>query len=608
MLTIKHCKTILILIFIALQNQIIAQLNSFENIESLEGKGFKNAVKGFFKDFRDFGDPFQLGGAVGLNMRSYDAFGGPQRQDPFFYTVNANVNLRIYQLDIPFSMVLAAKNNTLSYPSLSDLKQSLKDKLQDRKNGFARIGISPYFKWAKIHLGHRAMNFSKFTMSNINFFGAGMELTPGKTRISAMYGRLAKAEPIDLSLTTPNLPVYQRVGWATKLGYGDDKASADLVLFGAKDDQNSIALPTDYPKQVTPEANLAIGIQLQKLFFDLLRIKVDFTNSALSPNALDADSDKKSITNFLLSRKNTTYYSNAFESSLGYEGKVLNAGVLFTRVDADYKTLGAYFFNRDVMDMQGFVNFGLLDGKINTALKAGVQSNNLDKSKPTTTRRFIYDGQIAYAVEDLSANFNYSNNTSRVGYVLNQQLDSLNAVIITQDIGLNVNYNLPVMGTFKHAIAATGNIQEVSDDIEKPSRISTSRIFLTNLTYMVSLPADWKISLRGNYSNNIVQTIRLTRIGYGAGVRKSLFENKLTLGLDGNIYQNKNELDQKSRNIIGQFSFGYQIFKGMGLQLQWGLLNTTSDAGQSFTESTGNLGLQYQFNYAPKKKNRDAAK
>ena len=85
-------------------------------------------------------------------------------------------------------------------------------------------------------------------------------------------------------------------------------------------------------------------------------------------------------------------------------------------------------------------------------------------------------------------------------------------------------------------------------------------------------------------------------------MRKSFLENKITLGLDGNLYNNKNNLNQKSRNFIGQFSLGYQLFKNMGLQLQWVILNTNAEGATTFTESTGNLGLQYQFNYKPKKK------
>ena len=172
-----------------------------------------------------------MGGSLALNMRSYDAFGGPLRQDPFFYSVAANLNTRIYQIDLPISIVLTAKNTTHSYPSISDLKESLKDKLNEKKKSFARVGMSPYYKWTKLHLGHRAMFFSKYTMNNINFFGAGVELTPDKLRFGAMYGRLAKAEPIDLSLSSPNLPIYKRIGWGARLGYGDDLASADIEIF-----------------------------------------------------------------------------------------------------------------------------------------------------------------------------------------------------------------------------------------------------------------------------------------------------------------------------------------------------------------------------------------
>jgi hypothetical protein len=580
-----------------------AQLNSLENLDNVGQKGYlKNSLQGFFKDFIDFGDPFQLGGGLGLNLRSYNASGGPLRQDPFFYTAYANMNVRIFQIDLPFSVILTAKNSTHSYPSISDLKQTLKDKINDKKNGFARFGLSPHYKWAKLHLGHRSMNFSKYTLSNLNFFGAGVELTPGNLRLAAMYGRLAKAEPIDLSLTTPNLPVYKRIGWGTRIGYGDDKASADIVLFTAKDDDASIQIPGDYPRQVTPEANLALGIQLQKLFFDKIRIKLDYTNSAISPNAADADSPNKSITNFILPRKNTTFYSNAMEGSVAYEGKKMNVGVSINRVDADFRTLGAYFFNRDVMDIQGFTSFGLFDGKLITSLKAGVQSNNLDKSKPTTTRRLIYDVSTAWGDKGFNATLHYGNNTSNVTYVLNQNLDSLNAAIVTQDLGLTLSYDLPTGGEAKHNIALTGNVQDISDDIEKPSRQTTTKMYLINLGYTLTTADAWAFSLRGNYNRNEVQGIELKRTGFGAGARKSFFKNKMSLGVNANYYINENALAQKSNNLLGQLNLGFQLFKGMGAQLSWGLLRTSADNVPAFTENTGNLGLQYNFNYTPKKK------
>ena len=594
---------VIILILLLSNNFISAQLNSLENLEEFEKKGFiKNTFKGFIKGFTDFGEPFQLGGSLALNMRSYDAFGGPLRQDPFFYSVAANLNTRIYQIDLPISIVLTAKNTTHSYPSISDLKESLKDKLNEKKKSFARVGMSPYYKWTKLHLGHRAMFFSKYTMNNINFFGAGVELTPDKLRFGAMYGRLAKAEPIDLSLATPNLPIYRRIGWGARLGYGDDLASADIEIFSAKDDLNSIDIPADYPKQTTAEGNVVIGVQLQKLFLEKIRVKLDYNVSAVSPNALDDNSEVTGIKKMVFNVNNTTNFGTALEGSVSYEGKKFTAGAIVNRVGPEYKSLGAYFFNRDILDVQGFGAFSFLDGKLNTNLKAGIQTNNLDEAKPSTTKRFIYDVQASWSVENLNVSGNYSNNTSSVGYVLNQNLDSLNAVIVTNDAGLNVNYSIPTKSKINHNISLTGNIQNVSDDIEKASRQTSSRLMLASLSYALSTPSKWMYSLRANYSKNTIQNIKLDRTGFGLGIKKAFDKPKISIGLDGNLFNNSNELNLKSRNIITQLSLGWGIAKGLGLQIQWGILNTTSDSAPTLTESMGNFGLQYQFSYSPKKK------
>lgn len=579
------------------------QLNTFEDIEGIGKEGFfKNTFKGFFRDFADFGTPFQLGGGFSLNMRSYDAYGGSLRQDPFFYTVNTHLNARIYQIDIPISMVFTAKNANLSYPSFGEIKDALKNSVSFKNQRFARIGISPYYKWAKIHLGHRTMAFSKYTMNNINFFGAGAELTPDKMRVGFMYGRLAKAEPIDLSLTTPNLPIYQRQGWGTRLGYGDDTQSIDLVLFGAKDDPNSVFVPADYPNQVAPESNFVLGLQLQKLLYEKFRLKLDYNNSATSLNAIDGPADKRKLAGLFLPSNNSTIYGSAIEGSIAYEGQKFNAGILMNRVDPNFRTFGSYFFNRDIFDIQGFTNISWLDGKLTTMLKGGIQSNNLDDSKPSTTRRFIYDVQLAWAHEHLSINTNYSNNTSSVAYVLNRELDSLNAVIVTCDMGLNINYTIPSEGEFIQVISLTGNIQDVSDDLQKQAVTTTSKMLLGNITYMITTPSKWAYSIRANYNKNEIENMLITRTGFGAGVRKSFKENKISIGFDGNYYSNKSQIQSNSSNIIGQIFFGYELFKGMNLNLQWGLLNTSSDLSPTFTESTGNLGLNYQFNYTPQRK------
>lgn len=588
-----------------IQTSVSGQLSSFENLEEVSEKGFfKNYFSGLFKDFTQFGDPFTMSGGIGLNMRSYSAYGGETRQDPFFYSLNANLNVRVYKLNIPFSIMVTARNRESALPNFREIANAFKDDLLSQKDRFVRMGMSPQYKWIKLHLGHRSMNFSKFTLANLNFYGVGTELTPGKLRVAAMYGRLAKAEPIDLSLVTPNVPVYQRVGWGTKLGYGTDNSSIDAMIFKAHDNTNSIDIPTDNEGAPSPEDNLTMGINLQHLFLDRFRLRVETGWSLLSPNALDE------VTNngFLFDKRATTETKSAFDARLDYEGEKFTTGVQVKRIDPNYKSLGAYFFNSDIIDLLGNLSFGMLDGKINSRLSAGIQSNNLDKSKPTTTRRFVYTGNITYSQDAFNANLNYSNNTTDVGYILNQSLDSLNAVIVTQDIGLNLTYSLTDKGANQHAFNWSGNIQQVNDDIENPMESASSRLYVSNFVYSYMLSdSKWRFSAKANFNQNQLAQMTTKRYGTGFGVSKSFLENKMNLGIDFNFFQNVNETADNSNNLNGGFRWSYNIGKGLTTNMNWAILRTKSENINPYSELTGTFGLNYTFNVNPKLKMEKAA-
>ena len=605
----KHFVQILLL-FIA-TCQLNAQLGSLENLDETTKKGFfKSQIKGFFSDFKDFGTPFSMSGSIGLNMRSYNAIGGALRQDPFFYTFNTSLNVRIYQIDLPFSMVLTAKNEESSLPNLNEIKDAFKDKVPSFNRRFVRLGMSPTYKWAKLHLGHRSMSFSNYTLNNINFNGVGTELTPGKLRLAGMYGQLAKAEPVDLSLITPNLPVYQRMGWGAKVGYGDEQSSIDLIVFKAKDDATSIIIPTNLPVQPSAEENLAIGINAQKLFLEKIRIKIEYARSAVSPNSLDATTNKSSITSFLFKQRTTTQNSSAIDASLGYEGKTLNAGVQYRRVDPNYRTFGAYFFNRDIVDVLGNLSFSLWDNRINFNLSSGVQSNNLDLSKPATTQRYIYAGNAGFNLGGFSVSANYNNNTTDIGYVLNQRLDSLNAVIITKDAGVSVSYTLPSEGGTQHTFSLSGNIQDVNDDIANLQASSKSKVIVGNFAYNIAFENQWRLTARTNYNENSIAEMLIKRYGVGFGIAKSFMDNKINFGWDNNYFINSRAEVANSNNILSQLMLGFQIGSGLSANVNWGYLRTTSAIVDPFSESTGTLGLQYNFDYkpGPKKKEQAASK
>ncbi len=595
----------ILLVAILMAGSSFAQLEKFEDIEAVGKEGFfKSHFQGLFSGFKDFGEPFNLTGGLGLNMRSYSSFGTDARQDPFFYSLNANVNIRVYKLSLPFSLMVSAKNTTSSYPNIKELinafKNNVKNKIENQKNRFVRFGASPRYKWIKLHFGHRSMNFSPFTLANLNFLGAGMELNPGNIRFGAMYGRLAKAEPIDLSLVTPNIPVYERKGWGLKMGYGTSEEFIDLILFKAVDEVGSITIPEDNPNQVDPAENLVIGLNFQKSLFEKFRLKMEYATSAHSPNSLEGMADNRfPHPRFLIQGRTTTEYKSALDTKLDFQAKVFTVGVQYKRIDPDYQSFGAYFFNNDIEDYLANLSFGLLQGAVTVNMSAGLQKNNLDKTLPTTMTRYIGSGNINYSAGSFNLGFNYSNNSSDIAYLLDESLDSLNVLIVTQDAGLNATYNFQDQSQNQHVLTGTFNIQAVTDDVANEMESSASQMLVGNLVYNYALAeSQWKFSVKANYNQNELSQMTMRRYGAGFGITKSFLEGKLNTGIDLNYFLMTSENTGDNNNLNSQVRFNFKINDAMSLNMNWGLLSSKkviAGTTDSFSELTGTLGFQYNF-------------
>ncbi len=115
----------------------------------------KESRQKFFADFYK-SDPFSIHGSLALNLRSYTADGIGNRQAPFMWYLGGQANVAIYKINIPLSVLLSAQSFTYSHPFHRDAY----------RNRFTRIGASPYYKWIKLHFGHRYMDFSPLTVAN----------------------------------------------------------------------------------------------------------------------------------------------------------------------------------------------------------------------------------------------------------------------------------------------------------------------------------------------------------------------------------------------------------------------------------------------------------
>lgn len=589
-------------------NCFAQKISDFENTEAVLEEGFfKNYVKGFFSDFKAKGDPFVINGGISTNWRAYHAWGIENRQAPFFYGLNANLNINIYQLNLPFSFVMTARNTESSYPNPKEFIEALKNKADGFQNNFVRVGASPYYKWAKLHLGHRGMNFSPLTMSNLNFFGVGTELSPGKIRLAGMYGRLANAEPRNLSVNEPNPFTFDRLGYGMKVGYGTKNDFIDFVMFKAKDDISSFDSlnleQAETNQEIVAEENLVLGVILKKKLTERLQVNAEVAGSIFTPD-LTAPIAKST---FLYDERTTSTLKSAMDFGLNYQFESTTIGLQFKRIEPGYRSLGTYFFNDDIQNITGNVSWLMLKGKMQANATAGMQKNNLDNQEPVETRRMIGSLNLNYALNKINFAFNYSNYTNDVAYVLNEELDSLNAVVVSQDLGLTTTYNWATSKGNQNILTSSINMQMVTDDIDDPQQSSASQMFVANLAYNLILKeTGWKLTARTNYNQNQLSIASTGRWGVGAGATKSFWDRKASTGLDANFYLNTSEGNKNGVvNLRHRFSYKLKKSHNFNLNTSWitraeiGVEEETE--GRNFSELMTTFSYAYRFSSKPEK-------
>ena len=552
------------------------------------------------------GDPFKVAGGAGLNLRNYNSWGGENRQSPFSWTFNANANVNVYKINMPFSVLISAQNTTANHPfNFKGIYEGMKENL---KNRFVRFGASPYYKWAKLHVGHRSMDFSSLTYSNQTFLGVGTELTPGKYRIAAMYGLMPQSEPVDLALFEINREVFSRKAATFKMGYGDDQQFVDLIFMKGRDRDEVYQISGD-SAIVTPEENMVIGLNGQINLLENLNARLEIASSGYSQNSLADLTEDANILHpkFLLPSNVSTTYTKAINGGWQFQGKGFSLGMDYQRFDPGYKTMGVYYFNDDLQNILINSGFNFTKRQLNINLSGGIQSNNLDEKKPTTVKRTIGSVNVSYALKNLQTNFSYNNFSNNVEYVLNPSLDSLNAVVVTENTALNLSYTLATKSESKHSfsLALSSQVVNAPTSTDGTGNNTGSRMRTANLTYN-NAPSEngIKWTARANYNQNELSGTTSNRIGFGLGLAKKFLDNKINMRLDNNFFiSNTAAGSQNSLNV--KFSTDYKVSESHAISLKMMLMNrgnSQNGTRSSQSELVNTLQYKYRFQYNPKER------
>ena len=528
-------------------------------------------------------DPIKLTGSISASSIFFDVSGRESNRKPFSWIIRGNPTLSLYGITLPFSFTVS-------------------EQTRDFRQPFNRFGVSPYYKWIKLHLGYQKLNFSPYSLGGHTMVGVGAELTPGNLRFGFMTGRLLRAteerRPSSSQVEYP--ATFKRSGTSVKIGYGTNNNFVDFIFLKAEDDPNSVE---KVHKNLSPKDNAVFSIVTRQKFLKKFDFKMELAQSAYSDDSRTAVVDSidsnlfKTLNGFFTPRKNTEY-KKAIEASLAFSEKYFGLAVRYKRIDPGFRSLGTYFFLNDLQNItfEPYVIFW--QGKVNINGSLGFQKDNLEKEKSTSTKRTI--SSISSSIRpfnNYTLNINFSNYD--IGQkTVNSVLDSILLMSqTTSNLGITQNLNLPTK-TGMHNLALTYNFQNLTDKNEFATYNSDYNSSTWTGTYLYSF-----INLSLTTSVNYITTkytseaIDNSYAGPTFTISKNFLKNKLGTSIGYSLLSNK--IDNEKISTLNRInaSANYNVNRHHRFSLRYYLNKNKSEEEKTnlFIENKIELRYAYRF-------------
>ncbi len=491
--------------------------------------------------------PFTFHGSVGVTTNFYTSNEPVSTQPPFAWGLYGNFTPTLYGIALPFSFVINQYSNSYTSP-------------------FTQFGISPSYKWIKLHLGYRTMQFSPLTFDGQSFRGAGIELTPGKFRFGAFYGKLNKAVNEDTTSGRYAMPQYSRKAYGVKAGVGTESTHFDLIWFHAIDDSSS-AMVINKLQNARPQENAVLGASLRIAFTRRLIWTADVAISGLTQ---DLGADKVSIdtTSKLVEMAGKLFPYNASsvaawagQTTLALHLKHMNTTLGYRRVEPDFKSLGTPYMLNDIQMLSLSNTLALAKGKLNINTHLAQQHNNLNRKLMSELETFT--GNIGVNAL-LSRHFNL--NVSASGYTMLQKdgtahiRDSARLDQQILQLSLMPVYNF-IKGTQTHSISGNINYSLLHDRNVVTAPSNASKNMSASLTYGWYLTErSLNMSLSGLYNNYTQANNSYSSVGINLGAGAQMLKEK-NLSLQGTVGYlfNHYTLGEAKGNITFSANVNYHV-------------------------------------------------
>ncbi len=527
--------------------------------------------------------PLKLNGSFSTTLNFRGTSDSTRNTTPFVYFISGTLNTTIYGISIPISYSYSKNNSDFSNP-------------------FYRFGMSPEYKWAKLHVGYRSISFSKFTLGGHNFLGGGLELNPGILRLGAVYGRFGNKKLPSIDNPQDSIANFSRKGYGLKLGVGKDDNYIDLLFLHIADDTNTLS-ESDFEVAQNPQSNSVVGTHIKLTLVKKIEFETEgaisaFTDNVFSNNFESEDLENGSMVKWAnnLNINTSSYYATAISSLIRYKERNFLLGLQYHRIDPGYKSMGSYYFTGDVENITINTRFKLFERKLLIRGSLGLQNNNLKENKKSTTGKVISKVNFSFKpTNKYGISGNYTN------YSIDQKPGRLplNDTIKLYQVNNNLSFNPYLVLNNKNGSGMVNlniNLSSLNDRNPNTSEFTevNNKVVFLNYSRNLNKPA-FNYTLGLTYTK--MQTFSVSQNAFGGNVSmgKSIFENKIRLGVTASAQKTKRN-DDSGLITNGGFNIAYRIIKKHNFRLRM-LFTSVKYPDGSIAKSYNRYRATFNYSY-----------
>ena len=381
---------------------------------------------------------------------NYDAF-RPRYQD-LLMRLSGNINFRVGKyLSIPIGINVS--NQTVSYNLPTLPEESFIDYVRNPRNN---IYINPKYKWIKTYFGSHTPKYSELTVGDIQIFGFGFDINPGKFILSANYGTSQFA--IEPDSITNNQGAYQQSIIAGRVGIGNsDGPKLTFNFVKIKDDIFSV---NSRPIGIDPIEGIALSPLLELHIAKKIYLKTETSASLYTRNqlgeSLPFDLDVPEIVTDLNAINLSSNLDIAHTSSLDWKGKSFSLGGEVKYIGPGFMPIGYRFMEKDIFDYKINSSVKLFNKKCIINGTYGIRTNNLQNTNVVSTKRFIGNINVAMSLmKNLNLNVNYNN----FGLNNNQNNQLIRVQMVNSALSISPTYQI-MSKTKTHMISSNISINK----------------------------------------------------------------------------------------------------------------------------------------------------